>query len=345
MSCLFSPITLRSLTIRNRIVMAPMAIYSAGEDGIPTDLHLVHYGARALGGVGLIIMECASVVPGGRLGLRDIGLWDDNQIESLRRLVTFCQAQGAAMAVQLAHSGRKSWTNDYGYGPEPLVAPSAVPQGAEWETPMELSKADIQTMVAAFGQGARRALAAGFDTVEIHAAHGYLIHQFLSPVSNKRTDEYGGSLDNRLRFLTEVTEAVKAVWPADKPILVRVSATDWCEDGLCVDDTVEIARHLKSLGIDMIDCSSGGILEDKPPRLGPGYQVPMAQSVREGAGIPTIAVGSVTRPEMAEEILLNERADMVALGRELLRHPNWALDAARVLGDEGPWPGIYMAGK
>jgi NADPH2 dehydrogenase len=345
MSRLFSTLTLRSLTIRNRIAMAPMCTYSAGPDGVANDTHLVHYGARALGGVGLIIMEAASVTPRGVVSLADIGLWDDTQIAGLRRVVSFCRSRGAAMCIQLAHSGRKSYSNELGFGPEVLWAPSPVPQGPGWATPHEMDKAEITATVEAFAQAARRALAAGFDSVEIHAAHGYLIHQFLSPVSNKRTDEYGGSLKNRIRFLQEVTEAVRGVWPADKPVLLRVSVIDWCAEGLCADDTVQIVRAVKPLGIDLVDCSSGGILTDKPERLGPGYQVPMAQAVKEGAGIPTIAVGSVTVPEMAEEILLNERADMVALGRELLRHPNWPLDAARRLGDEGPWPDIYAAGK
>jgi 2,4-dienoyl-CoA reductase-like NADH-dependent reductase (Old Yellow Enzyme family) len=345
MSGLFSPLTLRGLTLRNRIAMAPMCIYSAGDDGQVTDLHLAHYGARALGGVGLIIVEAASVTPGGRMTLRDLGLWDDAQIAPLARLASFCQAQGAAVAIQLAHSGRKAWCDDLGHGPEPLIAPSALPQGEGWVTPRAMTRSEIAASVQEFCAAAQRALSAGLDAVEIHAAHGYLIHQFLSPISNKRNDEYGGCLENRMRFLLEITEGVRALWPADRPVLVRVSAVDWCEEGLDLADTVEIARALKARGVDLIDCSSGGILTDKPPRLGPGYQVPMAEAVKRGAGIPTMAVGSITQAEMAEEILLNERADMVALGRELLRHPNWPLDAARALGEDGPWPSIYAAGK
>ncbi len=345
MSRLFSPIQLRDLTVRNRIVMAPMCIYSAAEDGCATDTHLVYYGARAMGGVGLIDLECASVSPRGRLTCSDIGIWNDEQVLPLRRVIGFCQQFGAAVCVQLAHSGRKSWSDTYGVGPEQMIAPSALPQGSAWSTPRAMEQADIAEAIDEFRRAAARSLQAGADTVEIHAAHGYLIHQFLSPISNHRTDGYGGSRSNRMRFMIEVTDAVREVVPAGKPVLARLSVTDWCDGGIGVEDSIEFARTLKAHGVDMFDCSSGGILEDKPPRMGPGYQIPLAEAVRQGADVATIAVGSISTPEMAEEILLNQRADMVALGRELLHSPHWPLDAAHVLGDEAPWPGILAAGQ
>ena len=345
MSYLFSPIQLRDLEVSNRIVMAPMCIYQADETGETRDVHLVYYGARALGGVGLLNFEATAVASGGRNTTRDLGIWNSQQIEGLSRIIKFCQEHGAKTCIQLAHSGRKSWADNFGVGPEKPIAPSAVPQGEGWETPYEMTQVDIQEMVVTFQEAARRVIAAGIDCLEIHAAHGYLIHQFLSLVSNKRTDGYGGSLTNRMRFMMEVTEAVRAVMPDGMPLAVRLSVVDWCDEGLQVADSVEIARALKTAGVDIIDCSSGGILEDKPQRLGPGYQVKYSEAIKHGAGIMTMAVGSISTPELAEEILLNERADMIALGRELLHRPHWPLDAARVLGVDGPWPGFYAAGK
>jgi NADPH2 dehydrogenase len=345
MSRLFTPISLRDLTLRNRIVMAPMCIYSAAEDGCATDTHLVYYGARAMGGVGLIDLECTSVSPRGRLTCNDIGIWRDEQVPALRRVIQFCQQFGAAVCVQLAHSGRKSWSDTYGVGPEQTVAPSALPQGPDWSTPRAMAQEDIVEAIDEYRQAARRSLDAGADTVEIHAAHGYLIHQFLSPISNQRTDDYGGSRPNRMRFMLEVTDAVREIVPASKPLLARLSVTDWVDGGIDIEDSIEFARALKAHGVDLIDCSSGGILEDKPPRMGPGYQIPFAEAIKKGADVATIAVGSISAPEMAEEIVLNQRADMVALGRELLHNPHWPLDAAHVLGDEAPWPGILAAGK
>jgi NADPH2 dehydrogenase len=345
MSELFSPIQLRGLEIRNRIVMAPMCIYQADETGEAHDIHLVYYGSRALGGVGLLNFEATSVSYGGRNTQRDLGIWDDGQIEGLSRIIKFCQQSGAATCIQLAHSGRKSWADKFGVGPEKPIAPSAVPQGAEWVVPVEMTKADIQDMVKTFQDAAARVIRAGIDCLEIHAAHGYLIHQFLSPVSNKRTDEYGGSPTRRLRFAMEVTEAVREVMPAEMPLVARLSVVDWCDEGLQVEDSVEIAKALKTVGVDIFDCSSGGILEDKPQRLGPGYQLPFSKAIKKSADVMTMAVGSIAAPELAEEIILNERADMVALGRELLHNPHWPLDAARNLGVDGPWPGIFAAGK
>lgn len=345
MSRLFSPIQIRDLEIRNRIAMAPMCIYAADETGMANDCHLVYYGSRALGGVGLIIVEATAVTSGGRNTLTDLGIWEDRQVDSLKRVIHFCQEYGARVCIQLAHNGRKAWCNDFGKGPEPLIAPSPVAQGEGWEIPREMNLKDIQEMVLAYQIAARRLVAVGVDCLEIHAAHGYLIHQFLSPVSNFRKDAYGGSLNQRMRFLMEVTEAVREVTPAGMPLLARLSVSDYCPQGLQVEDSVQIGKALKAKGVDMIDCSSGGILTDKPERLGPGYQIPLAESVKRGAEIATIAVGSISTAELAEEILLNERADMVALGRELLHNPHWAIDAAGVLHDPAPWPKIYAAGK
>lgn len=344
---LFSPLTLRSLTLRNRIMMSPMVMYSADDDGQATDWHLAHYLARAVGGTGLLLTEATAVEPRGRITQRDLGLWEDAQIEPLARIVRLVRAEGAAIGVQLAHAGRKAWSDNKGHGPELPVGPSAQPFDDEWCTPHELSPAEIDHIVAAWQAAAVRAQAAGVDVVEVHAAHGYLIHQFLSPLSNHRTDDYGGglSLTKRMRFLLRVVEAVRQVWPEDKPLLVRVSATDWTEGGLTPDDIVIVARALKDLGVDVVDCSSGGAVPVPPPDIGPGYQVPFADQVRRKAGIATATVGLITTPELADEIVRNGRADLVALGRELLRHPYWPLDAARTLGYEITWPRQYRRGR
>ena len=345
MSKLFTPIQLRDLEIRNRTVMAPMCIYQADETGETRDIHLVYYGARALGGVGLLNFEATAVASGGRNTERDLGIWDDSQIEGLSRVIKFCQEHGAATCIQLAHCGRKAWSNTFGSGPEKPIAPSPVPQGEDWVIPHEMTKDEIQDMVTIFQDAAKRVIKAGIDCLEIHAAHGYLIHQFLSPIANKRADEYGGSLTHRMRFLVEATEAVREIMPSGMPLVARLSVVDWHEEGLQVEDSIEIAKTLKAKGVDIIDCSSGGILEDKPQRLGPGYQIPFSEAIKKGTGIMTMAVGSISTPELAEEIILNERADMVALGRELLHRPHWPLNAARVLGADGPWPGFFAAGK
>jgi len=342
---LFSSLSLRGVTLRNRIVMSPMAMYSAGADGLATDWHLAHYVARAVGGVGMIVCEVTAVEPRGRLTVGDLGLWDDRQVEPLARIVRLCRAQGAVMAVQLGHAGRKAFGEHQGAGPQPIVAPSAVPFDAGWVTPQALSAAEIDTIVEAFRAAAKRADAAGFDAVEIHAAHGYLLHQFLSPLTNGRDDEYGGGLENRARLLLRVVDAVRSALPPEKLLLVRVSATDWAPAGLTVDDTVQVARWLKERGADVVDCSSGGAVPTVPAHIGPGYQVPFAERVRREAGIPTVAVGLIRTPEQAEEIVFNERADLVALGRELLRHPYWPLHAARRLRQEVPWPWQYERAK
>lgn len=345
MSLLFTPIQIRNLTVRNRIVMAPMCLYATDENGLASEIHLVHYGARALGGVGLIIVEATSISPEGRVTMHDLGIWDDIQIEPLQRVVRFCRNYGAAVCIQLAHHGRKAFGEVSDEVPFTVIAPSAVPHAEGWRMPYELTIRDIQDLVASYQAAAQRILKTGADCIEIHAAHGYLIHEFLSPISNFRKDVYGGSLTKRMRFLMEITEGVREVIPTGSPLLIRLSVVDWTEGGISVEDSIEIAKALHIRGIDMVDCSSGGILTDKPPRLGPGYQIPLAESIRSRAGVPVMAVGSISSPELAEEILLNGRADMVALGRELLHNPNWAFDAAHALGEEFAWPKIYSAGK
>jgi 2,4-dienoyl-CoA reductase-like NADH-dependent reductase (Old Yellow Enzyme family) len=348
---LFSPLALRGLTLRNRIAMAPMVMNSAGSDGCLTDWHLAHYLARAVGGTGLLIVEATAVESGGRISARDLGLWNDSQVDPLARMVRLAQAEGAAVGIQLAHAGRKAWSSDKGFGPDVPVGPSALPFDEGWCTPKELAPAQIDEVIEVWQAATRRALEAGFDLIEIHGAHGYLCHEFLSPISNKRTDEYGGSLENRMRFLLRVTEAVRKVWPADKPIFVRVSATDWAkelgasEQGLTPDDTVIVARELEHRGVDLVHCSSGGSLPASPTEIGPGYQVQFAEKVRREAGVPTAAVGLIRTPELADEIVRNGRADLVALGRELLRHPYWPLDAAHALGQEIAWPRQYQRAR
>lgn len=341
---LFSPLTLRGLTLRNRIVMSPMCMYSAS-DGQANDWHLGHYLARAVGGVGLLITEATAVEARGRISTEDLGLWDDAQIAPLARIVRLVQAQGAAIAVQLAHAGRKAWSPARGQGPETPVAPSALPFDEGWQAPRALAAGEIDGIVAAWGAAAARALEAGFDAIEIHGAHGYLCHQFLSPLSNHRDDVYGGDLANRSRFLMRVVDAVRGAWPEDRPILVRVSVTDWVAGGLTPDDQVAVARELKARGVDLIDCSSGGTVPFAPPDVGPGYQVPFAEQIRREAGIATAAVGLIGAPELADEIVRNGRADLVALGRELLRNPYWPLEAARILGRDVAWPRQYLRAR
>jgi 2,4-dienoyl-CoA reductase-like NADH-dependent reductase (Old Yellow Enzyme family) len=342
---LFAPLIIRGLTLRNRIVMSPMCMYSAGEDGRATDWHLAHYVARAVGGAGLLLLEATAVEPRGRISGGDLGLWADEQVEPLARIVRLVQPEGAAIGVQLAHAGRKAWSADRGYGPEMPVGPSPLPFDDGWQRPHPLSLSEIDAVVAAWGEAAGRAHAAGFDVVEIHAAHGYLNHQFLSPLANRRDDDYGGSLPNRMRLLLRVVETVRAIWPPEKPLFARISATDWAAGGVILQDQVVTAREMKDRGVDLIDCSSGGITAAEPPSIGPGYQVPFAERIRREAEVRTAAVGLVSTPELADEIVRNGRADLVALGRELLRHPYWPLDAARILGHRVMWPRQYRRAR
>ncbi len=344
MSQLFTPITLRSVTLRNRVGMSPMCMYSAGEDGLATDWHLAHLLSRATGGVGLIITEATAVESRGRISVNDLGLWNDAQVEPLQRIVRLCQDQGAVMCTQLAHAGRKAWSRKKGVGPIPAVAPSALAQDVDWVVPQELTIPEMDTIVGAFRSATERALAACFDAVEIHSAHGFLLHEFLSPISNHRTDEYGGGLENRARLLLRVVRTVRQVLPESQPLIVRLSCTDWAQGGLVLEDQIQVARWLREYGVDLIDCSSGGIAP-VTQNFGPAYQVRFAEGIRHGASIATAAVGLISAPELAEAIVSLGRADMVLLGRELLRHPHWVLDAARALGAEGPWPRQYQSAK
>ena len=350
MSALLTPFTLRDVVFRNRIAVSPMCQYSS-EDGFTNDWHLVHLGSRAVGGAALVITEAAAVEARGRISPQDLGIWKDEHVEFLARIAAFVRQQGAVAGIQLAHAGRKAstWRPWEGSGVIPesdggwrAVAPSAVPFSAGDPTPAELSKTEIRGTVDSFGAAARRALRAGFQVAEIHAAHGYLVHQFLSPLSNQRTDEYGGAFENRIRLALEVAEAVRAVWPAGLPLFVRVSATDWAPRGWDIDECVELAWRLRGVGVDLIDCSSGGAVPHQKIALGPGYQVPFAARIRKEAGVATGAVGMITTPQQAEEILSAGQADLVLLAREFLRDPYFPLHAAPALGAEPKPPSQYL---
>lgn len=340
MAKLFSPITLKSVTIPNRIIMSPMCMYVAEDDGKATDWHFAHYGARAIGKVGLIIVEATGVEPRGRITNNDLGIWTDEQISGLKRLVDFGHQQGSTMAIQLAHAGRKATVKEK----ESVIAPSPIAFDDGWVVPNEMTVDMINEVVAAFAEGSRRANEAGFDIIEIHGAHGYLIHQFLSPITNKRTDSYGGSRENRVRFLKEIIQAVKQKWPNDKPIFLRVSATEYIENGIDVNEMIAILNLIKELDVDVIDVSSGGNASVNI-NLGPGYQTKFSDQIKHEVGILTSTVGLITNPELAEEIIFNERADFVALGRELLRDPHWSLHAAAKLKHDLNWPKPYARAK
>ena len=345
MARLFSTLQLRGLSLPNRVMMSPMCMYSAEQDGCLTDWHTIHYLTRVVGGVGLVMMEATAVEPRGRITPHDLGLWDDVQIPPLARLVTHVHDLGGRIGVQLAHAGRKAWSRQRGWGPVQPIGPTSEAFDTDWQPPQALNIKEIAEIVDAWQNAARRATAARLDIVEIHAAHGYLIHEFLSPLSNRRTDAYGGSRTRRMRLLVEIVEAVRDVWDPDKPLFVRLSATDWHPAGLTLEDTVEIARTLRTRGVDLIDCSSGGLTPAGPPDIGPGYQVPFAARVRQEAGIATAAVGLITSPEHAAAIIHTEQADIVALGRELLRHPYWVFEAAHTLGQDVEWPVQYARAK
>lgn len=347
---LFTPLTIGNVTLRNRIGMSPMCQYSA-VDGFPTDWHLMHLGARAAGGVGLVILEATAVSPEGRISPFDLGIWSDDHIDALARLVKLIESLGAVAGIQLAHAGRKAsvgrpWEGGKPVPPAaggwPVVGPTAEPFAPGYPTPTPLDQAGIAKVVSDFAAATRRALAAGFRWVEIHAAHGYLLHNFLSPLGNDRSDEYGGDLRGRARLLLEVTEAVRAAWPAELPLAVRLSCSDWTPEGLTIADTAEVARMLRERGVDLIDCSSGGIAPGITIPTGEGYQVPFASHIRREAQIATAAVGLITRPEHADAIVRNGEADLVLLGRELLRDPHWPLRAARALGHNLAPPPQYL---
>jgi 2,4-dienoyl-CoA reductase-like NADH-dependent reductase (Old Yellow Enzyme family) len=353
MARLFSEFKLRELAFRNRICVSPMCQYSA-TDGVPNTWHLVHLGARAVGGAGLVMVEASGVCPEGRISPYDLGLWNDVQRDAFKPIAAFIREQGAVAAIQLAHAGRKGSTDapwlsgkalapaDGGWVPH---APSARPFSPDSPMPRALTQADIAAVVRRFAESAQRALGAGFEVVEVHMAHGYLLHEFLSPLSNTRADEYGGSLDNRMRLPLAVAKAVRAVWPKHLPVFVRISATDWVEGGWDLPQSVELAKQLKDIGIDLIDCSSGGLTPDAKIPAAPGFQVPFATEIRKQAGIATGAVGLITEPQQAEEIVSHGLADVVLLARQYLRDPYWPLRAAQRLNVEAPWPRQYLRAK
>jgi 2,4-dienoyl-CoA reductase-like NADH-dependent reductase (Old Yellow Enzyme family) len=347
---LLSPLTVRGVTLRNRIVMSPMCQYSA-DDGFASDWHLVHLGSRAAGGVGLVVVEATAVTAEGRITPKDLGIWDDRHVEPLARIVRFVESQGAVAGIQLAHAGRKAsclppWLGGAvithpGAGGWRPVAPSPVPFQDDGPPPRELDAAGIEGIVEAFVTATRRALAAGFKVIELHAAHGYLLHEFLSPLSNHRSDDYGGSLENRMRLTLRVAERVRALVPAALPVFVRISATDWAEGGWDADQSVELAKRLRAAGVDLIDVSSGALTPKARIPVGKGYQVPFARRIRTEAGIMTGAVGLITEARYADEIVTGGDADLVFVGRELLREPYWALKAQHELGQEPTWPTPY----
>ncbi|MGA7799697.1 MAG: NADH:flavin oxidoreductase/NADH oxidase [Gammaproteobacteria bacterium] len=353
MSVLFSPLQLRGLTFRNRIFVSPMCQYSSS-DGFPADWHLVHLGSRAVGGAALVMVEASAVSPEGRISPADSGIWSDAHGDALEPIAAFIRAQGSVPAIQIAHAGRKAATAPPWEGGHPLsaaaggwqpVAPSAVPFAEGSPIPRALETAEIDQLVEHFAAAAERSRRAGFEVVEVHMAHGYLLHSFLSPLSNRRDDEYGGSLENRARLPLRVAEAVRAVWPQELPVFVRLSTTDWVEGGWDVEQSVRLAGWLKELGVDLIDCSSAGLVADAVLPVGPGFQVPAATAIRERAAIATGAVGLITEPEQAEQIVATGLADVVLLARELLRDPYWPLHAAHRLGVDVPWPVQYERAK
>jgi 2,4-dienoyl-CoA reductase-like NADH-dependent reductase (Old Yellow Enzyme family) len=352
MSKLFSSLNIKNITLKNRIVMSPMCQYSATE-GFANDWHVVHLGGRAVGGAGLIISEAAAVVPEGRITPGDLGIWSDEHILGLSRITRFIHLQGAVAGIQLAHAGRKAscdipWEGgkqlEADQGGWQTVAPANIPFIDSDTPPSALNKEGIGKVVAGFRAAAERALIAGFKVIEIHSAHGYLLHEFLSPLSNNRTDEYGGSFENRTRLLRQVIESVQYVWPAENPLFVRLSATDWTDGGWTKEESVRLAVILKEMKVDLIDCSSGGNVPNVRIPVGPGFQVQFSAALRE-TGIMTGAVGLITSAAQAESILGEEKADLVFFGRELLRNPYFPLSAARELGDDIEWPLQYIRSK
>jgi 2,4-dienoyl-CoA reductase-like NADH-dependent reductase (Old Yellow Enzyme family) len=353
MSVLFTPFQQRSVTLRNRVVVSPMCQYSCA-DGLADEWHLVHLGSRAIGGAGAVIAEATAVAPEGRISPADCGLWNDAQAQAFRPVSAFIKAHGAVPGIQLAHAGRKASTAAPWHGGAPVgpdgdgwrtVAPSPLRFSGGYPEPHELAEGEIAELVAAFAAATRRSLAAGFEIVEVHMAHGYLLHQFLSPLTNRRNDAYGGDLEGRMRFPLQVARAVRGEWPETLPLWVRISATDWVEGGWDPAQSIALARHLAALGIDLIDCSSGGLVPHAHVPVAPGYQVPFAAAIRRGAGIATGAVGLITQSVQAEQILAAGDADVVLLARAFLRDPYWPLHAARELGAAAPWPPQYLRAK
>ena len=350
MAHLFDPLSLRSLTLSNRIVVSPMCQYSS-VDGFANDWHFVHLGTRAAGGAALVMTEASAVTADGRISPQDLGIYQDAHVEGLARCVRFIHSQKTLAGTQLAHAGRKAstarpWDGGGKLAPEQggwePMGPTAEPFAANYPAPRPLTPSGIVAIVAAFRDAARRALEAGFDIVELHAAHGYLMHEFFSPLVNTRTDEYGGSFDNRIRLCLDVVDAVRGVWPERLPLFVRISSTDWVEGGWTIEDSIALARQLKNRGVDLVDCSTGGNAAHAKIPIGPGYQVPFAERVRRDAGIPTGAVGLITEPAQAEEILQRGQADAIIIARQLLRDPYFPLHAAQALGVTPPVPNQYL---
>jgi 2,4-dienoyl-CoA reductase-like NADH-dependent reductase (Old Yellow Enzyme family) len=348
---LFDELKIRDVKLVNRIAVSPMCEYSC-EGGLANDWHLVHLGSRAAGGAGLVIAEATAVLPEARISPQDLGIWSEAHIEPLARITKFVHAHGSVAGIQLAHAGRKASTarpweggskvgEDKG-GWSKVVAPSAIAFAPNYPLPIALSAEGIAEAVRAFGKAAQRALDAGFRVLEIHSAHGYLLHEFLSPFSNKRTDSYGGSFENRTRIVREVVESVRRFWPESLPLFIRISSTDWTEGGWDIEQSVELARILSKLGVDLVDCSSGGNVADAKIPLAPGYQVPFSERIRRDAGVLTGAVGLITEPEQADKIIRQSQADLVLIAREMLRDPYWALHAAGRLGQTISWPVQYL---
>ncbi len=347
---LFTPLRIRDITLPNRIVVSPMCQYSS-EDGFANDWHLVHLGSRAVGGAGLVIVEATAVEDRGRISPGDLGLWKKEHIEPLARITRFIKAHSASIpGIQLAHAGRKASTDVPWRGGHPIsaknggwqpVAPSAIPFDAGHPVPAELSLAEIAGIIESFKAAAQRSLEAGFEVIELHGAHGYLLHEFLSPLSNQRTDRYGGSFENRTRLLIETVDAIRSVWPERLPLFLRISATDWAEGGWDPDQSVELARLVQRLGVDLIDCSSGALVPYAKIPVKPGFQVPFAERIRKEAGILTGAIGLITEPQQADNIIRAGEADLVIVARKLLRDPYWPHHAAKALGAKTAVPDQY----
>lgn len=354
MAHLFEPLKLRGVALPNRIVVSPMCQYSC-KDGFATDWHFVHLGSRAVGQAAAVIAEATAVTADGRISPQDLGIWTDAHVEPLRRAFSFIADQGSVPGIQLAHAGRKASTNQPWNGGKPItpaqggwtpiLAPSALPFAEGYQTPQALSVAEIGGIAQAFAAAARRTEAAGARLIELHAAHGYLLHSFLSPVSNQRTDQYGGSFANRTRVVCETVTAIRKVWPEKYPLWIRISATDWIEGGWSLEESVELARTLKPMGVDLVDCSSGGNVHHAKVPVGPGYQVAFAETVRRESGVLTGAVGMITDPAQADQIIRSGQADVVILARQFLREPYWPLLAARALGHDIKWPLQYERAK
>lgn len=353
MSKLFTPFKLRGVEFRNRVFMSPMCQYCA-QEGIPADWHLVHLGSRAVGGAGQVMVEATAISPEGRITNGDLGIWSDRHMEAFRRITAFIEVQGAVPAIQIAHAGRKASTEVPWRGDTPLppgkggwqpLGPSPVAFDEASTVPRELTAGDLKDLVSLYEAATRRCLEAGFKVIEIHMAHGYLLHEFLSPLSNQRTDEYGGSLENRMRFPLWVAKAVREAWPTDLPLFARLSCTDWADGGWDLLQSIELSRRLKEIGFDLIDCSSGGLVPYARIPAGPGYQTPFAAEIRARVGIATGTVGLITQAMQAEQIVATGQADVVILAREMLRDPYWPLHAAALLHTEIPWPPQYLRAK